>query len=182
MPQPLPMSFISNLPSPCETKGEGNSTIKEKKYTHPMSSTAVVWAKSHFPMGPSEHSLVLQMRPRTSRNFKITRPVKGRAGLEPRLPDSQARTSHSPVLFSRFFQTKDFQNLLSPSRHPTPQHKGAAHQVSVPLALGVGLLLSSPAHPSPRTFRPLRVWQALSPRPTIQRPHLCRQHKRLRTH
>lgn len=84
------------------------------------------------------------VRPRTSRNFKISRPVKGRAGLEPRLPDSQARTSHSPVLFSRFFQTKDIRNLLSPSHHPNPQYKGAAHQVSVPFALGVGLL--SPSH------------------------------------
>ena len=49
------------------------------------------------------------VRPINGRSFlKVTQPVKGRARLERRAPDSQAGALQSPVLFASHSQTKDF--------------------------------------------------------------------------
>lgn len=116
MAQSLPVSFISNLPLPCEAKAGKYDDQREKICPfrflccsgvgqEPLSRTFRTFIGSTEKAG----------RPRKNRNFlKVTQPVKGRAGLEPQAPDSQARALHSPGLFSRFLQTKDFWNLPSP--------------------------------------------------------------------
>lgn len=171
------MSFTSNFPPHCEAKAGTYDDQREKICSfhflccsgvgqEPLSRTFRTFIGSTEKAG----------RPRKSRNFlKVTQPIKGRAGLEPRVPDSQARASHSPVLVSRFLQTKDFWNLPSPTPTPTPhaQPKGAAHKVRVPLAPQPSRLLTLPQD------HPLRVRQALSPHPTFQGPDLSRQHKGL---
>lgn len=130
MLRPLPISFISTYLLPVKWREREHYDLRGKIYQfHFLCCSGV--AKSHVSDGSFRTSVPLlgsadeAVRPRKGRNFfKFTEPAKGRMGLEPQAPDSQARASHSPVLCSSFPQSKGFWSLLSPSPshllpHPT---------------------------------------------------------------